>query len=60
MSRFLIALFVVAMFASVMPSPVEAGPLRNIAARVRRPFNGNGVPVARRARGGCANGSCSF
>ena len=63
MSRFLIALFVASMFAAAMPAPVEAGPLARIASRVRRPFNGNGAPVVRRARGnggGCANGSCSF
>jgi len=59
-SRLLIALFVASLFASVYPAPVEAGPLRRIAARARRPFNGNGVPVVRRAGGGCANGSCSF
>lgn len=60
MSRLLIALFVASMFATVAPAPVEAGPLRRIAARVRHPFNGNGAPVVRRSGGGCANGSCSF
>jgi hypothetical protein len=55
------SLFVaIALLAVAAPAPVEAGPLARIAARVRHPFAGNGVPVARRARGGCSGGSCSF
>lgn len=62
MNRFLIALTVVSLLA-VAPRVSEAGPLRRIAARVRHPFNGNGVPVVRRVtgqggNGGCANGMC--
>jgi hypothetical protein len=42
--------------------PAQAGPLARIAARIRHPFNGNGIPVVRRVtgggNGGCANGSC--
>lgn len=59
MIRFVIALmFVVACLVAV-PAPVQAGPLARIAARIRHPFNGNGVPVVRRVtgRGSCA-GSC--
>jgi len=56
-SRFLIVLFVASMFAATIPAPAEAGPLARIAARARRPFGGNGVPVLRRIRnaGACNN-----
>lgn len=51
MSRFLIALFVASLFAVVVPSPAQAGPLRNgakaagrgvvkVLKRVVRPLRG--------------------
>lgn len=67
MFRSLIVLGVLTLSLAAVPT-VEAGPLRRIAARVRQPFGGRGVPVLRRVNGrgvgqagysgGCANGQC--
>lgn len=59
MSRLICVFVAVALLAIAVPSPVEAGPLARIVARVRHPFGGNGVPVLRRARAGSSAQSAS-